>query len=77
MDQNDSAFDKVMEIVGDNGRFQKSFNYIFNFIFCIFAAMVYMNIILALNEPDHWCHVPGRNETNFTEKEWLNRTLPK
>ncbi|KAL5284853.1 hypothetical protein ACFFRR_006894 [Megaselia abdita] len=41
-----------------------------------FGGMIYMNIILALNVPDHWCVVPGRNNTNFTLEEWKNITLP-
>ncbi|XP_026477381.1 carcinine transporter-like [Ctenocephalides felis] len=26
--------------------------------------------------PDHWCYVPGRENTNFTLQEWKNITLP-
>lgn len=39
--------------------------------------MIYMNIILALNIPDHWCNVPGRERTNFTLHEWMDLTLPR
>lgn len=73
----DAAFDKIMKRVGDDGRFQKNFNWIFNvgLVFC--ASMAYMNMVLALSVPDHWCHVPGREATNYTAEEWKNLTLPR
>lgn len=73
----DAAFDKIMERVGDNGIFQKKFNWIFNVAMVLCASMAYMNIVLALSVPDHWCHVPGRETTNYTEEEWKNLTLPR
>lgn len=73
----DAAFDKIMERVGDNGIFQKKFNWIFNVGLVLCASMAYMNIVLALSVPDHWCHVPGREATNYTEEEWKNLTLPR
>ncbi|GLV42087.1 uncharacterized protein CBL_04954 [Carabus blaptoides fortunei] len=39
--------------------------------------MPYLNIILVLSVPDHWCHIPGRENTNYTLEEWKNLTLPK
>lgn len=73
----DLAFDQIMESVGNDGRFQKTFNIVFNIglVFC--ASMAYMNIILALNKPGHSCHVPGRELTNYTIDEWKELTLPK
>lgn len=72
----DVVFDKIMESVGDDGIFQRKFNLIFNMGLVFFASMVYVNTILALNVPDHWCHVPGREYTNMTAKEWRNLTVP-
>lgn len=43
----------------------------------VLVAMPALNIILALTSPDHWCHVPGRNETNFTLSEWKMLTVPR
>ncbi|XP_026479556.1 uncharacterized protein LOC113385953 [Ctenocephalides felis] len=77
MGKRDAMFDTVMQSVGNNGPFQKRFNYLYNLIFAIVAAMPCMNIILALSVPDHWCHVPGREFTNYTIDEWKNLTLPK
>ncbi|XP_067629935.1 carcinine transporter-like isoform X2 [Eurosta solidaginis] len=45
---------------------------------CVAAAvaLVYMNIILVLAVPDHWCTVPGQELTNYTLEEWRRITLP-
>jgi hypothetical protein len=49
-----------------------------NFSFIISqASMAYMNIILAMNVPDHWCNVPGREMTKFDAETWKNITLPR
>lgn len=73
----DAVFDKIMEMADDDGPFQKRFNYIFNAGLVICASMVYMNIILALNVPEHWCHIPGRELTNYSLDEWKELTLPR
>lgn len=77
MESHDSIFDKFMEMAGDDGPFQKRFNYIFNAGMVVFGSLAYMNIILALNVPEHWCHVPGREFTNYTINEWKQMTLPR
>lgn len=73
----DRRFDMVMERVDYQGRFQRRFNVVFNFILVMVASLSYLNIILALSVPDHWCHIPGRENTNYTLEEWKNLTLPK
>lgn len=75
-DQND-AFDKIMEMVGNNGIFQWRFNFIYNAAMVVFGGMSFMNMILALSVPDHWCHLPGRENTNYTLEQWKNLTLPR
>lgn len=70
------AFDKIMELVGNDGKFQKRYNIIFNFILCMLIPMAFENYLLIVNEPDHWCHVTGRETTNFTIEEWRDRVLP-
>lgn len=69
-------FDRIMELVGNDGKFQKRFNLLFNCIICMFVSMSFMNIILVLNEPEHWCHVPGRELTNYSIEEWRDQVLP-
>jgi hypothetical protein len=74
--QEDRAFDKIMELVGNDGKFQRVFNHFYNVGLVCFASMAFMNIILVLNEPDHKCRVPGREKFNVTLDEWRNLTLP-
>ncbi|PSN43700.1 hypothetical protein C0J52_18634 [Blattella germanica] len=66
-----------MEDVGMDGKFQKRFNFMFNMGFILTVAMPSFNIILAVTIPNHWCYVPGRNETNLTLQEWKQLTIPK
>ncbi|XP_065367629.1 organic cation transporter 1-like [Calliphora vicina] len=73
---NDDPFQHILEKVGNHGRFQFIYNVTFVMSLSIAGAMIYMNIILALNIPDHWCTVPGREETNLTLSEWRKFTLP-
>lgn len=70
-------FQALMEKAGNHGRYQTLYNYLFVAGLAFAGAMIYMNIILALNIPDHWCTVPGRENTNFTLSEWRDITLPK
>lgn len=72
----DIAFDRIMELVGNDGKFQKVFNHFFNVGLVMFASMAYMNIVMVLNEPQHTCHVPGRSNFNVSTDVWNNLTLP-
>lgn len=76
-EQRVDPFALVMEKVGYGGRFQYVYNTVFVLSLSFFGGMIYMNIILALNVPDHWCNVPGMNNTNFTLEEWRTITLPR
>lgn len=73
----DAAFDKIMEMVGNDGPFQQRFNYIYNGGVVFMGALAFMNIILALNVPEHWCSVDGRQHTNYTLDQWKHLTLPR
>lgn len=75
-DQEDAAFDKIMELVGNDGKFQKIFNYFFNVALVCFASMSFMNIIMILNEPEHTCSVPGRENFSMEADAWRNLTIP-
>jgi hypothetical protein len=68
-------FDEILELAGTRGRFQKIL------VFAVLGPIIMAQPILSLNalfmlhEPDHFCHVPGRN--NETDIElWKNLTLP-
>ncbi|CAD6994986.1 unnamed protein product [Ceratitis capitata] len=65
-----------MERAGNHGRFQLIYNLTFVLGLAAAGSMVYMNVILALDIPDHWCTVPGRELTNYTMDEWRHLTLP-
>jgi hypothetical protein len=73
----DALFDEIMGQIGLNGKYQSRFNLVFNLVFVIFLAMPYLNLVLAMTIPEHWCHLPGRNETTLTEEEWKNLTIPR
>lgn len=73
----DGLFDSLVEKIGNNGKFQKRFNILFNFLLLIFVTMPCFNIIIAMTIPDHSCHVPGRESSNYTEEEWKRLTIPK
>jgi OCT family organic cation transporter-like MFS transporter 4/5 len=75
-DHEDAAFDKIMELVGNDGKFQRVFNHFYNVALVCFASMSFMNIVMVLNEPEHTCHVPGRENFSLSADEWLNLTIP-
>lgn len=77
MAKKDAVFDIVLQSIGNYGPFQRRFNYMYNIVFAIFAVLPCMNMILAMTIPQHWCHVPGRTNYNYTIDEWKDITLPK
>ena len=75
--EEEDIFDSLMEHIGMDGTFQFRFKLLFNMAFILTVAMPTFNIMLAVTLPNHWCHVPGRNETNYTLEEWKSLTLPR
>jgi len=75
-EQEDVAFDKIMELVGKDGKFQRVFNHYYNVFLVCFASMSFMNCVLVLNEPEHTCHNPGRENFNLTIDQWHDLTIP-
>lgn len=75
--EEEDTFEELMEHIGMDGKFQSWFNLIFNMGFILTVAMPSFNLILAVTLPNHWCRVPGRNETNYTVAQWKNLTIPK
>ncbi|XP_044742619.1 solute carrier family 22 member 5-like [Chrysoperla carnea] len=71
------SFDDILEIVGSDGSFQHRFNWLFNFAYAMILSMTFMNVIIALAIPEHWCYIPGRENTNYTVAEWREKTIPK
>lgn len=71
------AMDDLLELVGSNGKFQKRFGWLFNCACLFVLAMVSQNIYFTFAIPKHWCHVPGRELTGYSEEEWRNLTIPR
>ncbi|XP_049809005.1 carcinine transporter-like [Schistocerca nitens] len=71
------AFEEVLDSIGSRGKFQTRLNIVFNFIGpCV--NLISVNVFyLAMQTPDHWCHVPGRKSANMSLEEWKNLTIPK
>jgi hypothetical protein len=69
--------DELIQHADSSGCFQKVFNNLFNFCAVFFGVMSVYSLVLAMEVPDHWCHVPGRDSTNFSLSEWKNLTLPR
>ncbi|CAG7696955.1 unnamed protein product [Allacma fusca] len=67
-------FDQLLDKVGSIGSYQKIFLYAV--LGPITALMPFFSLssIFILSEPEHWCHVPGRNVT--TMEEWKRLTIP-
>lgn len=76
-DSLDVAFVQLMETVGYDGVFQMRFNIMFNVCLVLVASIIYNSMLFAFAKQDHWCHVPGRDRTNFTDAEWKNFTVPR
>ena len=77
-EENDEAlFDSLIEQIGNDGKFQNRINYLYNLVFVMLITLPFSNYILAMTVPDHWCHVPGREFTNYTAEDWKEKWLPK
>ncbi|GLH06711.1 Uncharacterized protein GBIM_12174 [Gryllus bimaculatus] len=66
-----------MQQVGEKGPFQQRFNLLFNLVFTVFISMPYLNIVMAMAVPGHWCYVPGREHSNYTIDQWKELTIPR
>jgi hypothetical protein len=72
-----ALMDELIQHADSSGCFQRIFNNLFNFCAVLFGVMSVYSLVLAMEVPDHWCHVPGRESTNFSLSEWKNLTLPR
>lgn len=67
-------FDDILSKIGEEGRYQKLLVYGFMMLLMILAPLMELSPVFLMNVPSHWCHVPGRNQTDI--EEWKNLTLP-
>ncbi|XP_049809301.1 solute carrier family 22 member 7-like [Schistocerca nitens] len=71
------AFEDILDAIGSRGKFQKRLNIVFNCFGPIINILSVHTYNFAMQTPDHWCYVPGREHTNFTLYEWKSVTIPK
>jgi hypothetical protein len=74
--KNVHEFDDILDIVGSQGKYQKFLLYGFILPFSALMPFFTLNTIFLLSEPDHWCHVMGREDTSLSLEQWKNLTLP-
>ena len=68
--------DELFGAVGEYGWYQRRLLGLFVLPVCFYIPVAYLSVLMQLNVPDHWCHVPGRPE-NVTMQQWWNITLPR
>lgn len=71
----DSVYERALNEIGDNGKFQKRFDFIFNFIFTLLWAMAYNSMILALVIIPYSCKLPSKPD-NISEFDWKSKYIP-
>ncbi|XP_064117978.1 organic cation transporter 1-like isoform X2 [Macrobrachium nipponense] len=71
------GFDSLLEIVGSRGRYQHKLVYYVLSPICFFLGYSTCQLLFQVAVPDHWCHVPGRENTTLSEKEWMDLTIPR
>ncbi|KAL0271477.1 UNVERIFIED_CONTAM: hypothetical protein PYX00_008558 [Menopon gallinae] len=75
--EEEELFDSLIEKIGNDGKFQRRFDILYNFILVMCVSMPYLNIILIMTIPDHWCYLPGREMTNLTVEQWKEEHIPR
>ncbi|XP_071441641.1 carcinine transporter-like [Hetaerina americana] len=71
------TFENLLDAAGSHGKFQIRFNVIFNFSLSAIVSMSFLNYVMAMTVPEHWCYVPGALESNISGDRWKELTLPR
>lgn len=71
----DSVFDRALSEIGQDGKFQKKFDILFNLILAVLWPMAYMNLILALVVVPHTCQLPEKPK-GIDELSWKKMYIP-
>ncbi|CAF4937621.1 unnamed protein product [Pieris macdunnoughi] len=71
----DSAYDQALYEIGDEGKFQKSFDIKYNVFLIFFWSMVYMNIIMSLAITPYTCKYPEKPQ-NYSDYDWKLKHIP-
>ncbi|XP_041977058.1 organic cation transporter protein isoform X2 [Aricia agestis] len=71
----DSVYDRALVEIGNNNRYQKQYDILYNVGLVLLWSMVYTNIILCLTIVPHMCKIPDNSE-NITEYSWKQKNIP-
>lgn len=67
------TFEDILEEVGGYGKFQRNLTYFFFIPLMIVIPLFWVNLILMVIVPDHWCNVPTVKSRNLSIE--LQRTI--
>ncbi|XP_037791597.1 solute carrier family 22 member 5-like [Penaeus monodon] len=70
-------FDELMTVVGSHGPYQRWLVYGVIAPISFFIGFTGNLLLFQLKVPDHWCHVPGVENTSLSPEEWKNLTIPR
>ncbi|XP_028159783.1 solute carrier family 22 member 7 isoform X1 [Ostrinia furnacalis] len=71
----DSVYERALNEVGQNGKFQIRFDIVYNLVFTALWATAYNSILLALVIIPHSCELPNRPE-NVSALDWKSKYIP-
>lgn len=69
-------FDAVLEQCGSFGRYQRQMMTLVIIPTSFIIAMQTSSKLFETIIPDHWCAVPGRENTSYSPEQWKNLTIP-
>lgn len=69
--------DDILELMGSFGRYQRNLLLIVVMPASFLVGFVMNLMLFQMVVPDHWCHVPGRENTSLTVEEWRSLTIPR
>ena len=71
-----SSFEKLLGAVKADGAYQWRLILVFMIPMAFTYSIAQRNGIILMSIPNHVCHVPGREFTNYNQEEWHNLTIP-
>lgn len=70
-------FDEILEMIGTEGKFQKILLYAVLCPIVTVSPFLILITVFMWDTPDHYCHVPGRDDLEMSLEDWKNLTLPR
>ncbi|XP_047468283.1 solute carrier family 22 member 5-like [Penaeus chinensis] len=71
-----SPFERVLDEVGGEGRYQMLLLFAYLLPLSFYSPFGSSSLLLMMTTPDHSCSVPGRPSDVVSEEEWRNMTIP-